>query len=371
MSTERIPVGIVGGGQVGVDFATFLSHQRNVRIAGIVTSTPARQEELARRFHTQAVGTVEELMALPDRPHVVCVVNANDRHCQAAVTALEGGAHVYLEKPMAPTLDECVTIVETEKRTGKCVQVGFEYIHGTMTTRLKELVDQGYFGDVVWASVVDSRGHWWAIDPHADRDEIWKLDRKRGGGIIFHCGIHQLDCIRHYLGPIEEITAYVPPRNPLSFYPGDVPGNVTLMLRAASGAVCNFQVFHDRAPTYYRETNGFKPDWRTTPGHEFDISLVGTAGSCQCRIYAEQMHLFRFDHEQKDTVFDRTEVFSPNAPDRSHHDMKGLLRRFLQAVSNGGGAIDPAEGHLETMRLAFAAEDAITKGGTVHLSDYR
>jgi predicted dehydrogenase len=368
---DKVPVGIVGGGRVGVGFLKFLAQSRHTRVTGVVTGTMERQRELTEQFGVPAYPDVAAMMSAGDKPLVVCVVNANDAHCDATIEALRAGAHVYCEKPMAPTLAECARMVEAEKQSRRHLQIGFEYMHGTMTSRLRDLIRQGYFGDILWASVLDSRGHWWADAPDIAANTIWKLDRKRGGGIIFHCGIHQLDMIRCYLGPIDEITAYRPPRNAFPFYPSDIPDNVTLMLKARSGAVCNFQVFHNRAPTYYRESSPFHPDWRKVPGHEFGVSLVGSKASCQMQIYGEELHLFRFDLENKDTVFDRTEVFGPNPADKSHHDMKGLLLRFIHSVANGGGAIDPATDALETMRLAFAAEDAIVKGGVMRVDDYR
>jgi predicted dehydrogenase len=368
---DRIPVGIVGGGHVGEAFLRQLGAEEDVRVVGIVTRSPARQAELRARHGLAAYGTVEALLGAADRPLVVCIVSANEDHAADAIAALRGGAHVYLEKPMASTLQECRAILDAERASGRHLQVGFEYMHGTMTERLKALVQEGWFGDLTWASVLDSRGHWWSLSPRADPKDLWKLDRRRGGGIIFHCGIHQLDMIRSLLGPIEEVTAWRPPRNALAFYPPDVPDNVTLMLRASSGAVCNFQVFHNRAPCYYREVPPFHPDWRSVPGHEFSVSLVGTRGSCLMQIYGEVLHLFQFDLERRDTVFERTESFGPNPPNKSHHDMHGLLMRFIRSVASGGGAMDPSTDALETMRLAFAAEDAIAKGGTVYLKDYR
>ena len=371
MAKTKIPVGLVGGGRVGEGFIKHLQLEPDVQVAGIVTSTAERQRELTATYKVPAFATLAEMMAAQPKPVVVCVVNANEDHAPATIEALRAGAHVYCEKPMAPTLAECKAMVQAEKRSGRQLQVGFEYMHGTMTARLRQLVREGYFGKLTWASVLDSRGHWWSDKPTVDRSTIWKLDRKRGGGIVFHCGIHQLDMIRCYLGPLAEITAYRPPQNALAFYPADVPDNVTLMLRAKSGAVCNFQIFHNRAPTFYREVPRFNPDWRQVPGHEFSVALVGTKGSCLMQIYGEKLHLFRFDLKNKDTVFDRTEVFAPNPSDKSHHDMHGLLMRFIRSVAAGGKAIDRATEALETMRLAFAAEDAIAKGGTARLSNYR
>lgn len=362
---QKIRVGIVGGGRVGEAFVRALQQEHDVELVGISASSAARRQELADRYGIRTFADIPALLAA--QPEFVCVVNATAEHAAATIAALEAGAHVYCEKPMALTLADCERMVAIAERTGRELQIGFEYMHGTMTSRLRQLVREGYFGELTWASVLDSRGHWWSDPPDAPAEQIWKLDRRRGGGIIFHCGIHQLDMIRCLLGPIAEITAYRPPRNVLPYYPADVPDNVTLMLRAESGAVCNFQVFHNRAPTYYREVPPFQPDWRTVPGHEFSVTLIGTEGSCVMQIYGETLHLFQFDHAAKDTKFDRTEVFSPNPPDKSHHDMHGLLMKFLRS----GRAVDPARDALETMRLAFAAEDAVAKGGTVRVADYR
>ncbi len=370
MSTKTVTVGVVGGGKVGVAFIRDLQREQGVVVSGVVTSTVERQMELAEQYEIEAFGNLDDLLSSSAKPDIVCVVNANEDHAPAAIKALEAGCHVYLEKPMAPTLEESAKIVEAEKKSEGSVQVGFEYIHGTMTARIKQLIKEDYFGDVLWASVLDSRGHWWAESPDISRDKIWKLDRNRGGGIVFHCGIHQLDLIRHYLGTIEEITAYRPPKNPLGFYPDDVPANVTLMLKAENGAVCNFQIFHDRAVTWYREAN-YSPRYFEAPGHEFNISLIGSKASCYMRIYDEVLHLMKLDQERKENQFDRTEVFRPNPHDKSHHDMHGLLMKFIRNVARGGGAVDPAVDVLETMRMAYAAEEAIVKGGTVQLKDYR
>jgi len=200
-------------------------------------------------------------------------------------------------------------------------RVGAEYMHGTMTSRLSQLVREGWFGVVLWATVIDSRGHWWSDPPTADPASIWKLDRSRGGGIIIHC----------LPGPIAEASSFRPPRNALSFYPPSVPDNVTLMPGAQGGAVCNFQVFHKRAPTYYREVPRFQPDWRKVPRHEFAISLVGTPGSCEMQIYDKTLHLFGFDQNGKDTVFERTEVFGPQRGRRRRsRRCAWLLRRRIR-----------------------------------------
>jgi predicted dehydrogenase len=370
MTRKPLRIGIIGGGNVGEHFLRDFSSNPNMSITGIVTRSVARQKELNDRFNVPAFATTKELLASAHPPEVVCVVNANHDHLDATLEALDADCHVYLEKPMAPTLAESKQIVDAEARSNGSVQVGFEYIHGTMTGRLKELIHENYFGEVQWISMLDSRGHWWAQNPHEDLKNIWKLDRERGGGIIFHCGIHQLDLVRHYAGNIRTVQAFAPKKNPLPYYPADVPGNVTLMLTTEQDVTVNFQVMHDRAATWYRDSK-YAPNYAHAPGHEFNISLMGTEASCDMRIYTEELHLFKLDAEIKENRFDRTEIFKPNPHDKSHHDMSGLLRKFLESVSKGHGAIDPVSGAYETMRAAYAAEEALKHPGELlRVSDF-
>jgi hypothetical protein len=137
------------------------------------------------------------------------------------------------------------------------------------------------------------------------------------------------------------------------------------MLKARSGAVCNFQIFHNRAPCYYRQTSPWQPDWRQVPGHDFDVSLVGTAGSCEMKIYKEKLYLFRFDIEHRDTTLERIEDFAHHPANASHHDMNALLLAFVRNIAAGRGAIDASTDAMETMSLAFAAEAAIERPGEV------
>jgi predicted dehydrogenase len=136
------------------------------------------------------------------------------------------------------------------------------------------------------------------------------------------------------------------------------------MITTERGVTVNIQIFHDRAATWYREP-GYKADYVHAPGHAFDISLIGTKGSAEMRIYDEILHLFQLDADLKENRFVRTEHFHPNPHDKSHHDMSGLLRRFLASVSNGGGAIDPVSGAYETMRAATLAEAALLRPGEI------
>ena len=55
----------------------------------------------------------------------VFIITRNQHHASQAVAALEAGKHVFVEKPMALTVEECQLLEDTVRRTGKQLTVGF------------------------------------------------------------------------------------------------------------------------------------------------------------------------------------------------------------------------------------------------------
>ena len=95
--------------------------------------------------------SLEALMAVHPDITVSLIANNNDRHREAAIESLERGLHVYCEKPMAPTLAESREMLEAEEKSSGTMQIGFEYIHSQMPVRVRELQDEGFFGEVISA----------------------------------------------------------------------------------------------------------------------------------------------------------------------------------------------------------------------------
>jgi predicted dehydrogenase len=65
-----------------------------------------------------------------------------------AVAALQAGKHVYLEKPLAHTIEEGFEIVRAWEQSGKVVQVGTQNRSSSLYRKAKELIDQGMIGQV-------------------------------------------------------------------------------------------------------------------------------------------------------------------------------------------------------------------------------
>ncbi len=357
---------IVGTGRVAKGFHRDLKNI-GVPCSGFVSGSRDRIDAFSAETGLPGFESLRALLDARPDTNTALIVNANHQHHDSTLEALARGLHVLCEKPMAVTFDECSEMVAAAEASSGSLQINFEYIHSKMPRRLLTLQREGFFGEILSASCTDSRGHWWSDAPDAPFVSQTRLRREKGGGIVFHCGIHQLDMLRAYFGDFARVQAFRSKRNALPFYPPDVPDHVLIVLETADGRTASLEIFHNRAPCWYRRQPQTAVDWARTPGHEFRLSLVGTEASCLADFYGARLDLFRFDHAIKDTVIERTEDFSADPQNELHHDMTGFLGRYLASIAAGHGPLVPASDALKTMRLAFAVEDSFAQGGSVAL----
>jgi predicted dehydrogenase len=360
-------VSIIGTGRVARGFIDDLKAW-GVAVSGYVSANAGRLEAFSQETGLPGYTTLDDLLSAHPETSVALVVNANQQHYASTMEALGKGLHVFCEKPMAATMKECEEMVRAAELSKGSLQVNFEYVHSKMPRRLLQLVEEGFFGELLSASCTDSRGHWWSDPPDADPATQTRLRRELGGGIVFHCGVHQLDMLRTFFGGFSRVQAFHSKRNSLGFYPEDVPDHVLIALETANGRTASLEIFHNRAPSWYRRYPRIPVNWAATPGHEYRLSLMGTQGSCLADFYGAKLHLFRFDQENKDTVLERTEDFSADSQNEIHHDMTGFLKRYLDCIAAGKAPLVPVSEALATMRLASAVEKSIACGGLVTLA---
>lgn len=115
-------------------------------------------------------------------------------HEEYAVASLQAGKHVYLEKPMAITIEGCDRILTEARRSGKTLYVGHNMRFFPVLQKMKELIDNGAIGRVqaVWCRHFISYGG----DAYF-RD--WHSERRFTHGLLLQKGAHDIDVI-HWLG---------------------------------------------------------------------------------------------------------------------------------------------------------------------------
>lgn len=122
---NRVRTLVIGLGQMGRSHALAYHRNPGFEIVGLINRTPgALPAELARyrMFPDLAAG-------LAERPDLVSINTYTESHADYAITAMEAGAHVFVEKPLAPTVAEAERVVAVARRTGRKLVVGYILRH--------------------------------------------------------------------------------------------------------------------------------------------------------------------------------------------------------------------------------------------------
>jgi predicted dehydrogenase len=155
-----------------------------------------RRGEFAERFACEAAESLDAAIAHPDVDGVV-LVTPNDVHAEQAVACAERGRHVFVEKPIADTIAAGERMRRACADAGVTLMVGHAFRRLGAARRVKQLLDEGALGRVVLAEANMSL-------PGSFRPEAWRAHRERNpGGPIMQLGIHHLDTLSYWLGPVE------------------------------------------------------------------------------------------------------------------------------------------------------------------------
>jgi predicted dehydrogenase len=183
---------VVGCGQMGTSHARAYHRLPDFEIVGLVARGAASREKLNREFG----GTCAEFSDYPKaltetRPDVVCISTYTETHADYAVAALEAGAHVFLEKPVAATIAEAERVVETARRVGKAVVVGYILQVHPAWQRFTEIA-QGLGKPLVMRMNLNqqSSGNAWLIHKNL----------LRSTSPIVDCGVHYVDIMCRMTG---------------------------------------------------------------------------------------------------------------------------------------------------------------------------
>lgn len=121
---------LVGCGQMGVSHARGYLGMKDVEIVGIVSRTKATRTQCQQALGTQFPEYEDVAQALKEcQPDAVCISTYPDTHAEFAKMAMEAGAHVFLEKPIATTVADAEEVVAVAEKTGKKLVVGYILRH--------------------------------------------------------------------------------------------------------------------------------------------------------------------------------------------------------------------------------------------------
>jgi UDP-N-acetyl-2-amino-2-deoxyglucuronate dehydrogenase len=141
-------VAIVGTGMWAPRLAA-ASERAGVELVTCFSRDEARRGEFAERFHCDAAATFEDAIGHPDAEGVI-LVTPNDVHEEQALACAERGRHVFVEKPIADSVEAGERMRQACADAGVTLMVGHAFRRLGAARRVRQLLDDGPSGALSW-----------------------------------------------------------------------------------------------------------------------------------------------------------------------------------------------------------------------------
>ena len=145
MNKQKIAV--AGAGCIGLAHMECLRTSPTCMLSAIVDPAPAG-EAIAANAGVPLFKTQDELIAKA-RPDGIVLATPNQFHVDHAITCIDAGLPILLEKPIATTLAEGERLAKIVEQKNAYVLIGHHRAHSPIMTRAKEIIDAGTLGKLV------------------------------------------------------------------------------------------------------------------------------------------------------------------------------------------------------------------------------
>lgn len=220
----KLRVGILGAGRMGVAHARAYE-EAGAQVVSVFDVDEEAAKSLASRHGSYLSGSQEELISSDIDALSICL--PHDLHYEASILAARMGKHTLLEKPIDVSVKAGVEIVEAFRQADVGLMVGFVTRFYRSQIYLKELIQQGYFGDI--RMVVENLAAGGYSLPR------WYSEKSKAGGGILMMGIsHTVDRIGWLLeDTVKTVYAQTHPET----HQGNVEDVASAVLSYSKGAL--------------------------------------------------------------------------------------------------------------------------------------
>jgi predicted dehydrogenase len=209
-------------------------------IAACYSRSVEKREKFASKYGCRAARSYEEI--LNDRS-IESVINTtpNNVHLETTAAAAKAGKHVFLDKPIANTIEDARALTKACRQAKVVLALGYQRRRESHFRWVREHL--GEFGKLVNAEANISRDRLGKIDLSS-----WRYSAEgMPGGVMLQIGIHYTDVLEYLLGPVKAVTGQFV----RLVLPGDNPDVASLILEHENGALSTLNASYASASEYY------------------------------------------------------------------------------------------------------------------------
>ncbi|WP_236973545.1 Gfo/Idh/MocA family protein [Membranihabitans maritimus] len=360
MSEKNKPlrVLVVGCGNMGASHATSYHNLEGYEIVGLVSRGESKvklNEKLEANYplfdnYDEALNTTN--------PDVVCISTYPDTHEPYAIQAFEKGCHVFVEKPLADTVEGAERVVEASRKAGKKLVVGYILRHHPSWMKFVEM-SQELGKPLVMRMNLNQQS----------QTDMWTLHRNLMKSLspIVDCGVHYIDVMCQMTGAKPVQVSAIGARL-TDEIPEDNYNYGQLQIRFEDGSVGWYEAGWGPMVS---ETAFFVKD---VFGPKGSLSIVakdagssGKSSSIEAHTKTESLRFHHADLDDKER-FAKEDEWVNLEDEPGHQELCDREQEFLlNAIYNDVDLSDHGQDAVNSLRVAFACDESVRTGKMVNL----
>ena len=200
---DRVRIGIIGVGTRGNLHISHLLRTPGVEIAALCDDyEPHLQAGLARVKGAKGFADYRQMLDMPGLDGVL-IASPLYLHARMCLDAFSAGKHVFCEKSLAYTIEECQAIANAHRGSKKVFQIGHQRMFSPVFLRALELVRNGEIGQITQIRAYWHRNGNWrnaVPDPSLEHRLNWRLYRAYSCGLMTELASHHMQVANWFLG---------------------------------------------------------------------------------------------------------------------------------------------------------------------------
>lgn len=340
---EKIKIGFIGAWGWRGKLGAYATELENVEIVGAADPNRDSLEKFDEYYGGGKFLTddYKNLIAREDI-NAVFIISPDYCHEEHAVEALKAGKHVFLEKPLGITIEECDNILKAAMKYNRKLFLGHNMRYFPSVLKMKEVIDSGVIGNIqaVWCRHFVSYGG----DAYF---KDWHSERKNINGLLLQKGAHDIDVIHWLAGgyskavvgmgklsvydKVEDRRPEGEDFEPVSFsnnnWPASKQTKISPIVDVEDHNMMMMQLDNGVQATYMH--CHYSPDSvrnYTFIGTKGRVENIGDHGDCQIRVYTN-----RFDGYGEADV-----VYNLKAKDGTHGGSDPeIVKSFIRYIREG------------------------------------
>lgn len=354
---QKINLAVLGLGEMGETHVK--AAQASPYVDKIIGYEPEKSKAVKRgnELNIESTSELDEILD-NDKIKMVCIASINEAHCAQTIAALESGKAVLCEKPMGLDIDEAEKMVNTAKRTGNFLQIGFELRYSKMFMQVKDWINEGLIGEPL-----NSQCRYYCSEFHLKNS--WRSLSE--GTLICEKLSHYIDLPRWWFDEKVKNVYSMSAPNFVDYF--NHPDNHQINVKYCNGAISTLNFIMGIAETDHSDPLLNILDKQSDDGHFLQYHVYGTEGAIETDVFKRRLRRWKFTDNPEQLYSEIVETISyPEEEDLEWmHNVHGQNLRVIELVAKGLPPENSPEDSLATMKLCYAAEKSGKLGKIIDL----